>query len=151
MSSTFIFTAEPAVRWPVTVRLPADGGAFAEVAFEALIRVYSETEFERLTPAPGGEKTKSTREVLEENADILPRIVIDWFGVLDARGDPAPIASLAEIIRHNPYGLPLSAALWRAINEVRFGLDPKQRGGETVKNSVPSPAAGRATVEAATS
>jgi hypothetical protein len=136
----FILKQDPSVRWPVTVRLPADGGGFVEQVFEAEIRVLPECEYKALIPRVGGER--DITDILVENADILPRLVSNWFGVADDTGEVIPITALENILLRTPYGVPLSAGLWRAINEVRFGTDAS--GGATEKNSVSSPAAGRA-------
>ncbi|MDR2208815.1 MAG: hypothetical protein LBE22_07595 [Azoarcus sp.] len=139
MTPKFVIVSNPAVRWPVTIKIPADGG-IVESRFEAQIRVYSEQEYESLLPKPQeGERTPD--EVLAENAAFLPKFVLDWYGVTDEHGKGVPIHRLQEIIK-GPYGIPLSVGLWRAVSEVRLGIDPQ--GGATEKNSAPSPAPGLA-------
>ncbi|MDR2092277.1 MAG: hypothetical protein LBP58_03020 [Azoarcus sp.] len=129
---------EPTVIWPVTVRLPDDGGTLGEHRITAYIRVYSEREYAKLVPAAAEEiAPRALAEVLAENARLFPRFIVDWEGVTDEAGEPVPVGQLPEIIQ-GPYGGALSAALWRAIAEVRFGIDAS--GGATEKNSVPSPA-----------
>ncbi len=142
----FILDQNPTVRWPVTVRIPADGGQLATYRFEARIRVYSEDDYERLLPKQaltedGKPAQRSTKEVLAENAATLPSFIADWSGVLDAERRPLPIEALREQLLHGPYGMTLSQGLWRAVHEVRYGLEPAQ-GGATLGNSAPSRDAG---------
>ena len=144
----FVLDPNPTVRWPVTVRIPADGGQLATFRFEARVRVYAEDDYERLLPRPplgedGKAEPRSARAVLAENAAALPAHIVDWFGVLDADGRAVPIDALPEQLAYGPYGMALSQGLWRAVNEVRYGLTPS--GGATLGNCVPSPATGSAT------
>ncbi|ATE60169.1 hypothetical protein [Thauera sinica] len=154
----FVIDPCPTVRWPVTVRIPADGGP-ADFRFEADIRVHSEEAYARVLPpeadapflpddVPALSK-KTMAEVLQENAHYLPMHVVGWHGVIDAQGKPVSVESLPEQILYGPYGIALSRGLWRAINEVRYGLDPYQPGA-TAGNSAPSPDAGRNSVSSAT-
>ena len=136
----FVISSSPTVRWPVTVKIPGDGG-MTESRFDARIRVFSEQEYDDLLPK-AVDGNRSPEEVLAENAACLPKFILDWDGVTDDQDNPIPIARLPEILQ-GPYGIPLSAGLWRAISEVRLGIDPQ--GGATEKNSVPSPAPGSAT------
>lgn len=142
---TFVILQNPIVRWPVVVRIPSDGG-MAEWRFDADIRVFSEERHEALMPpVPDDKDAKRARpamkEVLADNAHWLPMHVANWYGVVGGDGQPLPVEALPEQILYGPYGVPLSRGLWRAIHEVRYGLDPLQ-GGATAGNSAASPGAG---------
>lgn len=155
MKTQFVIDREPVVRWPVTVALPQAGGKIAEFRFEADIRVCSEEEFETIVPdhaeAPKAEeieakqeaaiKRRTLREVLQENAQVLPRLVRNWYGVCGPAGTPVPISDLPSTIT-GPYGRALSIALWRAIHQVRYGIPADETPGAAEGNSAPSPAAG---------
>lgn len=137
----FVVDAAPTVRWPVSLKLPVDGG-FADFQFHALLRVYSEEDYERLLPANPVEDTEKAtllKDVLAANARLLPPFVVGWDEVLGADGLPLPVSALPGLIT-GPYGKALSIGLYRAIGEVRYGLEPDT--GATAGNSAPLPAAG---------
>lgn len=134
----FRIVSKPVVRWPVTVKLPADGGRIDARRFEADIRVFSEQDYAAALPAENRQCTLAER--LAENARLLPLHIMEWYGVTDDHG-PLPIERLPELIEDSPYGVPLSVALWQAIGEVRFGIPPDNVGA-TEKNSAPPPAPG---------
>ena len=138
----FMLDADPTVRWPVTVELPADGGQKAEFRFFANIRVLPDSGYDALEPAKS-ETPPGISEVLQHNARILPQLVTGWSGIRDASG-PVPIERLPQIIQESPYGRALSKGLWRAVAEVRFGLDAYD-GGAALGNSETSPADGLVT------
>jgi hypothetical protein len=124
----FIIDDAPTVAWPVIVRMPADGG-HAYWQFTGTFRVYAEEDYERLIPSTPkdteGQPIERRRlEVLEENAQALPSFLVGWEGVTDRAGHALPIAELPRLIRASPYGLPLSAGLWKAVMEIRSGLPP---------------------------
>ena len=133
----FVIDPEPKVWWPVRVSVPVDAG-FAEFAFEAQLRVYSEEDYARLLPesAPAAD----LRAVLAHNAGLIPQFVTDWRGVTDPAGVPMPIAALPAVLT-GPYGKAFSVGFNRAIAELRYGVAPD---GESASrgNSAPPPAAG---------
>ncbi|MDR1351488.1 MAG: hypothetical protein LBJ59_12080 [Zoogloeaceae bacterium] len=133
----FKMQEEPTVWWPVTIRLPADGGVFVEQKFEAKIRVLPESEYAQFSLREDVERGMA--ETLAENARLLPRLVLDWIDVSDEAGH-VTILRLPELLTHSAYGVPLSIALWQAIAEVRYGLP--SAAGATEKNSEPSPEPG---------
>jgi hypothetical protein len=151
----FVVQRTPTVAWPVTLSLPADGGRLAEVAFTGIFRVLSEDEHEAIAPshlppadaasadadtAPARPVQRPWREVLAENAALLPRYLTDWKGVLDEHGQPVPVSELPALLQ-GPHGKALSVGLVRAIAEVRWGV-AAQPGGALAGNSQPARDAG---------
>ena len=143
----FVIAPEPKVWWPVRVSVPVDAG-FAEFAFEAQLRVYSEEDYARLLPeaAPDAD-LRDLRMVLADNARLMPAFVTDWRGVTDPAGVPMPIAALPAVLT-GPYGKAFSVGFNRAIAELRYGVAPD---GESASrgNSAPPPAAGSTAGEVA--
>lgn len=157
----FVIADNPTVPWPVVVALPAAGGKTVSFAFEGTFRLLSEDAYDQLlakdgptveTPAgdTGGVATKtverSLKEVLAENARILPQLVVDWT-VKNTAGVPIPIADLAKTLT-GPYGRPLSVGLYRALYQIRYGMDFSD-GGANAGNSASSPDVGAIPVAAA--
>ncbi|GEM_PF-3208547 len=131
----FVIDPQPKVWWPVQVRVPAQGGRFEIHQFSALIRVLSEDEFDELgstakklpqdeaVDAKAAAVRRPMKEILAENADLFAKVVFDWGEeVRDAKGEVVPFSqeTLAAQVK-GPFGGPLSAGLWTAINEVRVG------------------------------
>lgn len=122
----FVIVDEPVVRWPVTVSLPAAGGVFTNFQFSVDMRVLSPAEYEALfATAPGVVKDETVgsklSEIVKLNAEIFQRLITDWDGVSDKNGKVAySPEKLAEQI-NGPRGPALSAGLWRAISEIRYG------------------------------
>jgi hypothetical protein len=124
----FVIDNDPIVDWPVIVKLPTTGGEFTEYQFTVSMRVLSPKEYEALfADAPGIVKTDTDvppklSEVVELNAPIFARLITGWVDVRDRDGNKVPYTpeKLAEQIT-GPRGPALSAGLWRAINEVRYG------------------------------
>lgn len=74
---------------------------------------------EPFVPAPPALRMQ---EVLRENAELFPQLLVGWSGVKNSAGADAPfdIASLkAQVTGSN--GKFLSSGLWRAIAEIRSG------------------------------
>lgn len=122
----FVIDDDPIVSWPVTVSLPAAGGVFTDFQFSVDMRILSPAEYEELfKTAPGDVNDEATSRQLSEivklNAEIFQRLIIDWDGVTDKNGEVAysPEKFAEEI--NGPRGMALSAGLWKAISEVRFG------------------------------
>lgn len=146
----FVIEDNPTVPWPVVVDLPAAGGKTIAFSFDATFRLLSEEGYDQLlakaepiaeTPAEVVTKPteRSLKEVLTDNARILPQLVVDWT-VKNAAGVPIPIADLAKTLT-GPYGRPLSVGLYRALYQIRYGMDFSD-GGANAGNSASSPAAG---------
>lgn len=129
----FVLAEDPTVQWPVTVALPADGGKVAEYRFLATIRVLPESGYEELLGNPPEES--SLAEILARNAELLPQLVVGWSGPKTSQGIAVPFSAETLVTEiKGPRGRALSAGLWRAVHEVRFGA--------ALGNSEPSPAAG---------
>lgn len=83
----FAFVKEPRVWWPVSVQVPADGGATAEQKFEVRFRILPMSRFEELN---------------RQGATVLLKDVVEnWRGVIDEfNGDPLPFdpAALAALV-----------------------------------------------------
>lgn len=152
MQTHFVIEREPSVTWPVTVELPQPGGRIAPFRFDAEVRVLSEDEYEAFIPAHGADddvesaqdaeiQRRTLREVLADNARVLPRLITGWHGVTAPGGGEVPIADLPAVLT-GPYGRALSVALWRAIHQVRYGIPADDTPGAAEGNSAPSPAAG---------
>lgn len=122
----FVIDNDPIVPWPVIVKLPAAGGTFAEYQFTVLMRVLSPAEYEKLfadAPKTDGAASKTLAEVVQLNAPIFQRLITGWEGVCDRDGNAVAYTpeKLAEQVT-GPRGPVLSVGLWRAINEIRYGL-----------------------------
>lgn len=138
----FVIDDDPRVDWPVNVRLPTDGGEFALFRFSATFRVLSETALDALlgrakddATEPDIETGAPLAEVLARNADKFAQVVVGWAGV--KRSDGTTVAFTEAALRAQitgPRGVALSAGLWLALNEVRYGA--------RLGNSAPPPAAG---------
>jgi hypothetical protein len=130
---------EPVVQWPVIVNLPQAGGTFNEFQFPMEFRVLSPAEFEALVKDTGGAskpdgsdlsaapkltapKPPNLSEVVLANVPIFQKIVTGWSGVKDRAGNEVAYTpeKLAEQIT-GPRGPALSAGIWRAISEIRYG------------------------------
>ena len=143
----FVIDPNPTVDWPVIVKLPADGGTFAEFQFTAKIRVLSAKDYDALSPAKAepvavGDvadmvpaPVKTMGELLADNAAQFAQLVVGWDGVVDTSGAPVPFTQEALAAQvTGPHGVELSAGLWLAIAEIRSGA--------RLGNSAPLPAAG---------
>jgi hypothetical protein len=128
----FVIDDEPVVQWPVIVNLPQAGGTFNEFQFPMTFRVLSPGEYESLmkdATKPDGTdvlavpKLPSLSEVVLRNVPIFQNLITDWSGVKDRDGNDVTYTpeKLAEQIT-GPRGPALSAGIWRAISEIRFGI-----------------------------
>lgn len=143
----FTLRKNPAVSWPVRVRVVDDGGTVTQHEFTAEIRVLPEAEFAALFSAGAEQGDKPAprplTDVLAENARTFPQVVVGWSLTFED-GKPIDIAELPAIIT-GPYGPALSAGLHQAIAQVRYGYAPADAEpveGATEGNSAPPPATG---------
>jgi len=103
----FVLKQSASYKWPVTCRLPIDGGRFEKQTFEA--------EFKRLPQARINEirvevqrmaKATERSEALEESItdqSIAHEVLIGWSGVLDDDGDEVAFsASTCEQLLNVP-------------------------------------------------
>lgn len=132
----FVIDSDPVVEWPVIVSMPIDGGSFADFQLTAVIRVLSPQEFEALTAAASsGAGPTRDQDILAQNAEIFGKLIRGWSEVLDQAGNQIPFSPEAlTAVTTGAHGLRFSAAMWKAIGEVRWGAP--------LKNSVPPPAGG---------
>ena len=133
----FVIDTNPAVTWPVVVKLPADGGAFVEYQFDAKFRVLSAAEFAALSveSVSNGTTEVTMIEILKDNSYQFAKLVIGWDEVADTSGTPVPFTADALAAQvTGPHGAELSAGLWNAVREIRSGV--------RLGNSVPLPVAG---------
>jgi len=92
------------VRWPVTVKVPQDGGRTQDAEFTAEFDVIPQQTMDAVVLAAG---------------DLLDRVLIGWEGVADESGQATPYSSEAKkdllditYVRH---------ALFGAYSEVQQG------------------------------
>lgn len=134
--------------WPVTVLLQecdAQGvvaetrqtfvghfKAFAEAQHQAMIEA-----LDARYPLPAEQDRLDLPTVLRRNADYFGQLLTGWGPeVTDDGGTPLPFTAEAlTAMITGPDGLAISAALSRAVSEIRFGVAP-------AKNSLTSPAPG---------
>lgn len=134
----FVIDDNPVVDWPVTVSLPAHGGKYVDFRFTASLRVLSPQEYDDLIRGANDGKDRPLPEVLQHNVQAFNRLVAGWDGVKDIAGNPVAFSQgrLAQEVT-GPRGPALSVGLWRAINEVRFGVrlpDGSQQDGAALGN-----------------
>lgn len=160
MSKAFVIDPNPTVRWPVTVRIPVEGG-FEEWRFTGIFKVLPEEDFEAWDDLPEGADRRLSEvpadnaqsdvpkgtdrklsEVLADNARKFAGVLVGWDEVTDPAGRPVTFtAALLEEQVCGPRGLALSAGINKALQQIRFGLSPDQPGA-ALGNSVAPPAAG---------
>lgn len=138
----FVLAPNPTVRWPVSVQVPADGGTCVEYGFTGTFRMLSESDFATLLPPRTEEELKGRKwvEVLAENAERLPRLMVDW-DVRDPDGRPVPIAHLPEALV-GEHGKWLGAGIHQAILQIRLGMPARPPAAEG--NSPTAPESGSA-------
>jgi len=121
----FAIDDDPNVDWPVTVKLPSSGGKFTEYEFSVSMRVLSPKEYEQIfdeTCDVSAEPASKMSKTIDLNALIFQRLITGWSGVTDRDGNEVDYSpeKLAEQVT-GPRGPALSAGLWIAISEVRYG------------------------------
>jgi len=137
----FVIDNDPVVEWPVVVRIPTAGGKFTEYQFGVSMRVLAPAEYEELFKSGVGNmsvseadiesaSSRELSEVLKLNAQVFKRLIVGWdSSVVDRSGTAVPFSPEkleAQIL--GARGPALSVGIWRAINEVRFGV---RMGGDT--------------------
>lgn len=118
----FVIDPNPVVSWPVTVRLPVDGGTFDEFQFSARLRVLSERAYSELWAADKAAEDVALADYMENSAKLLTQVVADWSGPVDAEN--VAVAFSPDVLRQQligPYGQALAKGLWKAVAEVRYG------------------------------
>jgi hypothetical protein len=130
----FVIDQSGAVKWPVVVKIPADGGEFAAFQFTGVFKRLTEDEYDAILN-PKKEETKkeetkpddvvpgkSRAEVLADNAALFPQLMVGWDGPKDAQGQSVPFS--IETLKRQIQGVNgqhLSIGLWQAIFEIRSG------------------------------
>lgn len=155
MSKAFVIVANPTVRWPVAVCVPADNGRFEEWQFTGIFRVLSEAEFDAwsdkpviedvvadLEAVPAQVAALPLSEVLARNADKFAEVLVGWDDVKSENGEA--ISFSVELFKAQVMGVhgrELSVGINTALRQIRYGVAPDQPGA-ALGNSVPPPAAG---------
>lgn len=146
----FVIDRNPTVRWPVVVRMPANG-AIEKRRFHATFRVLPESEHDVLEAKAlalmegirKGEKTAA--DLLAHNLAELPQVVVELHDVADDQGRPVLASELPELLR-GPHGKALAHGLSAAMAQIWHGIPPdaeeEEAPGASAGNSAPSPAAG---------
>ncbi len=124
----FVIDQTGAVKWPVVVKIPADGGEFAAFQFTGVFKRMAESEYDAIMRPKMVEVSgdivsgKSRAEILAENAELFPQLLTGWEGVRDAQGATVPFG--VDVLKQQilgANGMHLSAGLWQAIFEIRNG------------------------------
>lgn len=129
----FVIDRAPTIKWPVIVRIPVDGGEFASYQFSGVFKHFSEDEYDAIMrtnqiavkdkddgikPIPG----QTRADVLRENAELIPKVLVGWDGIRDASG--AAVEFTIDELRKQIVGVNgsyLSSGLWIALAEIRNG------------------------------
>jgi hypothetical protein len=103
----FVFDPNPQFTWPVTARMPANGG-FVEHAFQARFRLLPEDRREELSRAGG-------------DLALLQEAVVELVEVeVDGRPFGRTAEEVAAVLRLMPYRTALAEAYVAAV----FGMSP---------------------------
>lgn len=150
---TFIARKTKYRAWPVTVITQVLNEATGEVTevsskFIGYFKPFTESQFGDIVdaldqefPPPAdldGKRDMDVPRMLERNAKLFGQLLDGWNGVRDEDGEALTFSkeTLADLVI-GPDGLVISAALNKAIYELRWGIAP-------AKNSEPSPGPGLA-------
>lgn len=68
-----------AIRWPVTIHVPADGGTTQPIKVTGVFRPVTQARFNEL--------------VAQRDGDILKEVVLGWDGIADADGAALPFSA----------------------------------------------------------
>lgn len=125
--------------WPVTVaQLVSDeAGEVQEVkqTFVAHFRPFTESEYEQLEkdgeakfPAPADAAGAPLPLILQRNAKLFTALIVGWGKeVQDESGKPIPFsAKTLDAMVTGEDGLPISAALHLALQQLRYGVAPEK-------------------------
>lgn len=124
----FVVDPSPVIEWPVTVSLPVDGGEIADFRFTGIFKRMSDVALDEIlgvgktVATDEAETGRRMRDVLRENAEIFPELLVGWKEVKTASGDEVPFC--VEVLKAQIIGLNgrfLSAGIWRAVAEIRSG------------------------------
>lgn len=120
----FIFDTNAApqpIVWPVTVKLPTDGGEYVEWSFTASFKRLAEDDYLALL-----ERHKADDDTFaaqqRANAGIFGELLTGWADVVAP--DQTPITFSEGLLRTmltGADGMHISAGLYQAYNEIRLG------------------------------
>lgn len=88
--------------WPVSLKVPTDGGQFIPLAFEA--------EFNRLTQSQINAMLQKISDGTMTDAELVKEVMVGWKDVQDGDAEVAFSASVRDQILDIP-GMPMAIAL----------------------------------------
>jgi hypothetical protein len=107
----FVLSQSPAYKWPVEIKIAADGGVHEKFTFDAEFkRLPSERVKEVLYP---GEDAKSPTD-----EDFCREIVLGWSGIKDDKGADVPFSqdALEKLLKIHPAPAAISKAWIESIS-----------------------------------
>ena len=120
----FVLKKEFSYSWPVTVRMPKDGGSYEEEEFSCTFRIQAQDELEALVAAAneGGDDT-----AFQNGADVtlLRKVVVGWDGVTGEDGEPLAFSpdALSELTA-NPF---IRLAMMRSYFKSVMGQEARRK------------------------
>ncbi len=99
----FILDQSESYSWPVTVRVPQDGGRFRSFTFDALFKRVSQERREQLGRQLMRQK-RTWDDGLMDNEFLTPRQIADellvgWSGIMDTEGEGAQQVPFSEKVK----------------------------------------------------
>lgn len=89
----FVLDQSPSYRWPVTIKVPQDGGRFRSYSFEVEFLRVSQERREELGRQLMAQQTRVAAGNLEGEIltprQIADELVVGWSGILDSEGKDA--------------------------------------------------------------
>lgn len=104
--------------WPVTVKVPADGGSIVEQSFE--VRFTAQTRDDAIAAIEKAAQTRDPRARAELEYEQLRSVVTDWRGVIDQDRAALPFSetAFAQACQTTWFRAGLNAAYADALNGV---------------------------------
>lgn len=123
----FKLAKERKVWWPITVKLPKEGGGFEEFTCSILYRLIDREEIkaqlEGLKRDDAGFLQKFARKLADNEDDYLRTHVLDWKDVLDQ--DEKPIPFTFETLKAANRDIAFNKALMAGLQEASYGAEQK--------------------------
>jgi len=96
--------------WPVTIKLPQDGGGFAKRAIEVRFRVKTQDEIDAI----------AALAIDAMDQELVKAVVTGWRGIETADGDDLPFSSenLARLVALTFWRVPVLATYFNALQGV---------------------------------
>lgn len=93
----FVLKQSTTYSWPVTFKLPADGGKFEKQTFDAEFKRLpqariNEIQVEVQARVKASERNESTTDGINDQS-IADEILVGWSGVVDGDGDEVPFSA----------------------------------------------------------